>query len=103
MTAPVKIPLERNAQRTRVLMRGTIYSPVGAGTVWIRDISNEGALVTTDLKLSPDAELIFKRGPIFAAALVVRADVAGTALKFYRPLSDEQLTSAQLPLPHRED
>lgn len=38
----------RRGERRRVLMRGTVFSPDGAHVVWIRDISNDGALIVGD-------------------------------------------------------
>ena len=89
--------------RTRVLMRGVLFAPAGAVMVWIRNISSDGAHVTADDPLPADCDVILKRGPIFAAARIASSDSTGAGLDFYRPLTDEELGSAHLPLPHRDD
>ena len=103
MGAPSRISTERREQRTRVLMRGTIYAPTGAATVWIRDISSDGALISVDDPLPSGCDVIFKRGPIFAAASVAWSKGRNSGVQFYRLLSDEELESAHLPLPNRSD
>ena len=45
----------RNGARKRVLMRGTLFTPDGAYVIWIRDISNTGALVTCKDRLHSTA------------------------------------------------
>lgn len=94
---------DRKEQRTRVLMRGVLFSPTGAAMVWIRDISRDGAHVTADDPLPADCDVILKRGPIFAAARITRSDRGGAGIEFYRHLEDDELTSARFPLPHRDD
>ena len=103
MGAPTPISTTRREQRTRVLMRGTIYAPSGAATVWIRDISSDGALVSADDPLPAGCDVIFKRGPIFAAAQIAWSKGNNSGVQFYRLLSDEELASAHLPLPNRPD
>ena len=93
----------RREQRTRVLMRGTIYAPTGAMTVWIRDISHDGALISADDPIPAPCDIIFKRGPVFAAAQVAWSKERNAGIQFYRLLRDDELQSAQLPLPHRND
>lgn len=102
-TAAAAANSPRREQRTRVLMRGIVFAPEGAAMVWIRDISSNGARVTADDPLPADCDVIFKRGPIFAAAHVTRSDRSGASLQFYRSLDDQALNSARLPLPHRDD
>lgn len=103
MGAPSTTSTARREQRTRVLMRGTIYAPNGAVTVWIRDISNDGALVSADDPLSVGSDVIFKRGPIFAAAHVAWSKGNNSGVQFYRLLNDAELGSAHFPLPNRSD
>ncbi|MEO7277212.1 MAG: PilZ domain-containing protein [Sphingomicrobium sp.] len=93
----------RRSERKRILMRGTVYSPAGAFVVWIRDFSAQGALVAADDPLPTDCDVIFKRGALFAAAHVAWSNDSGAGLKFYRELSDSEVSSAELPLPHRDD
>lgn len=102
-TAAADFSPERREQRTRVLMRGTLFAPTGASVIWIRDISNEGALVQSDDPLPSGCDVIFKRGQIFAAAHVAWAKGKNAGIEFYRPLGNTELESAHLPLPHRDD
>lgn len=102
-TAAPTDPASPTDRRTRVLMRGVVFAPSGAAMVWIRNISSEGALVTADDPLPAQCDVILKRGPIFAAARVTTSDRSGAGLEFYRQLDDQELASAHLPLPHRDD
>lgn len=102
-TAASPVATPRKDQRTRVLMRGTIFSPDGAAVVKIRDISQDGANVSGDDPLPANCDVIFKRGEIFVAAHVRWADRTGAGLEFYRRLNDQELQSARIPLPHRDD
>ena len=86
-------------ERKRVLMRGTVYAPTGAHLVWIRDISRTGALVNSEGELTEDCDVIFKRGPIFAAAQVVWTKGTSSGLQFYRPLADDKLLLASVQVP----
>ncbi|MGH6728970.1 MAG: PilZ domain-containing protein [Sphingomicrobium sp.] len=102
-TAALPVAHPRKDQRTRVLMRGTIFSPDGAAAVKIRDISQDGANVCGDDPLPADCDVIFKRGAIFVAAHIRWSDRTGAGLEFYRRLNDEELQSAHIPLPNRDD
>ena len=93
----------RGQERKRVLMRGTVYAPTGAAVVWIRDISTEGAWVAAQDRLQSGCDIIFKRGPLFVAAHITRSDETGAGIKFYRSLTDDEVASAALPLPNRDD
>ena len=95
MTAqPIKSKRKEPPYRKRVLLRAIVYAPTGAHSVRIRDISNNGAQVASDDPLPPGCDLIFKHGPIFAAAQVawVKGNMAG--LQFYRPVDDTDLLRA---------
>jgi len=89
----------RKGARRRVLMRGTLFAPDGAYVIWIRDISTVGALVTCKDRLPTNCDVIFKRGPIFAAAHIAWANETGAGVKFYRDLSDDAVAAATLSLP----
>src|SRR6478672_9159668 len=102
-TVSREVQPSRTGARKRVLMRGTVYTPEGARTVWIRDISAKGALVMGDDRLPNDCDVIFKRGPIFAAGRIAWSNEIGAGLKFYRDLADWDVAAAVLPLPHRDD
>jgi hypothetical protein len=93
----------RKAERKRVLMRGTVFTPDGASAVWIRDISSTGALVAGADPLPVNCDVIFKRGPIFAAAHIAWSNETGAGLRFYRDLADCEVASAELPLANRDD
>lgn len=93
------IPAPLPRERKRVLMRGTVYAPGGAHLIWIRDISRTGALVSSETPLDEECDVIFKRGPIFAAAHVVWVKGGSAGLQFYRPLPEEKLLLASRPVP----
>lgn len=78
---------QRKTDRTRVLLKATLLTREGPREVRIRDLSSLGAQISADDALFESADVIFSRGPIFAAATVawVNGDKAG--LQFYRPLS----------------
>ena len=92
----------RKGARKRVLMRGTLFTPDGAFVIWIRDVSTTGALITSKDRLPTNCDVIFKRGPIFAAAHIAWANETGAGVKFYRDLSDDAIAAATLPLPHAD-
>ena len=96
-------PAARKGERRRVLMRGTVFSPDGAHVVWIRDISTDGALVAGDETLPANCDVIFKRGPIFAAGRIAWSNETGAGVKFYRDLADYDVAAAALPLANRDD
>ena len=72
-------------------MRGTLFAPDGAYVIWIRDISTVGALVSCKDALPINCDVIFKRGPIFAAAHIAWANETGRE-------SNSTATSATMPL-----
>ncbi|HZC38334.1 MAG TPA: hypothetical protein VE221_06640 [Sphingomicrobium sp.] len=83
--------------RKRVLLRGILFTPHGAQTVWIRDISPSGAQVTSEDRLPAGCDVILKRGGIFAAGRVVRSNEGGAEVTFYRDLDERDIASAVLP------
>jgi hypothetical protein len=92
----------RKGPRKRVLMRGTLFTPDGAFVIWIRDISANGALVSSKDRLPVDSDVIFKRGTVFAAAHIAWSNETGAGVTFYRDLTNEDLASAALPLPSHD-
>jgi len=98
-SAAPEIQPPRNGSRRRVLMRGTLFTPDGAFVIWIRDISTSGALVTCKDQLPIGRDVIFKRGPIFAAAHIAWSNETGAGVRFYRELTDDDVAAAALPLP----
>jgi hypothetical protein len=97
-TAAKRVQPARKPGRKRVLMRATVYAPDGAFTVWIRDISNGEAQVTSETRLPVGCDVIVKRGPLFAAAYIARSDANGAAIEFYRDLSDDEIESVLTPV-----
>lgn len=93
----------RKGSRTRVFMRGTVFTPVGASVVWIRDISNDGALVGGNDPMPPRGDIVFKRGDVFVAGFIAWANGNEAGVEFYRELTDAELDSARLPLRNRAD
>ena len=84
----------RTGARKRVLMRGMLFTPEGAFTIWIRDISAGGALVTCKDRLPANCDVILKRGGIFAAGHLAREKDDSMGVKFYRELSNDVLAAA---------
>ena len=77
---------ERNIQRKRVLMSGTLFTPDGAQRVRVRDLTAVGAQLQLDSNVSPGSDAIFKRGTLFAAAHVAWTRDLCAGIRFYRPL-----------------
>ena len=102
-TAAEDIQPPRKGARKRVLMRGTLFTPDGAYVIWIRDISTTGALISCKDRLPSNCDVIFKRGPIFAAAHIAWSNDTGIGVKFYRDLSEDAVATAALPLPSAGD
>ena len=80
-------------------VRGTVYGQNGAQLVWIRDVSRTGALVASETPLEEESDVIFKRGPIFAAAHIVWVKDNSAGVQFYRPLPEDQLLVASKAVP----
>ena len=95
--AAKKVQPARDVARRRVLLRGTLFTPHGPLTVWIRDIWPAGALVTSDDRLPADCDVVLKRGAIFAAAHIGRSKDSGAEIAFYRELADGDIASAVQP------
>jgi hypothetical protein len=101
-TVAKDVQAARKGERRRVLLRGTVFSPDGAHVVWVRDISTDGALVAGDDQLPTNCDVIFKRGPIFAAGHIAWSNDTGAGIKFYRDLAACDVAAAALPLPNRD-
>jgi hypothetical protein len=86
--------IARSARRRRVLVGATIIGASGSFQVRIRDLSNSGANLCADARLPAGADVIFKRGDLFAAAKVAWSDATTAGIKFYRKLSTEDVASA---------
>lgn len=95
--AAKKVPPPPAVARKRVLLRGILFTPHGAQTIWIRDISPVGALVTSEDRLQAGVDVILKRGGIFAAGRVIRSNEGGAEVTFYRDLDERDIASAVLP------
>jgi len=97
-TAAKRVQPARKPGRKRVLIRAMVYAPDGAFTVWIRDISNSEAQVTSETRLPVGCDVIVKRGPLFAAASVAKSDASGSVIEFYRDLSADEIESVLTPI-----
>ena len=86
-----KIKPGRETKRARVLMVGSLLTSDGAKRVTIRDISRTGAQIATDEPISPDCDVLFKRGTLFAAAHVAWVKQGEAGLSFYREISEEEI------------
>jgi hypothetical protein len=102
-TVAKDVQTNRKQERKRVLMRGTVFTPDGAFVVWIRDVSNNGAWVSAQDRLPTGCDIIMKRGPVFVAGRITRSDESGAGITFYRDLAADEVASAVLPLPNRDD
>ena len=89
-----RVQSPRNAKRVRVLMTGTVFTPDGARSVRVQDLSATGALVVSDASLAAGCDAIFKKGPIFAAARVAWSADYQAGLRFYRELTQSEIDSA---------
>jgi hypothetical protein len=76
----------RRSDRKRVLMRATLIAATGAQEVRIKDLTSEGAGVSTAVPLERGSDVILKRGDLFIAARVVWVEGTTAGLEFYRPL-----------------
>jgi hypothetical protein len=95
--AAKKVQPPSDVARRRVLLRGTLFTPHGAQVVWIRDISRSGALVTSEDRLPAGCDVVLKRGAIFAAGHIARANDSGAEVAFYRELEERDIASAVQP------
>jgi hypothetical protein len=82
-----------------VLLRASLFAPRGAYTVWIRDISASGALVTSSDRLPTGCDVVLKRGEFFAAGRISASTESGAELSFYRKLDEIEIESAVQPVP----
>ena len=94
MNAPASPIRPRAAKRTRVMLVATLYSPVGAHRVRIRDISQTGTRLVCDTAVPAECDTIFKRGPAFVAARVSWSTGREAGLKFYRELNSAELETS---------
>lgn len=88
-----KLECSRDVARTRVLMLATVVAPDGARQARVRDLSRSGAQLSLDGTLPVDSDVIFRRGPIFAAARVVWSNDGQAGISFYRDLLPDELDS----------
>ena len=85
----------RKIDRKHVLMRATIIAPDGIQEATVRDLSACGVHVACASPLTPESDVVFKRGTIFAAARVAWVKENGAGLEFYRHLKTTDLTRAR--------
>lgn len=93
----------RSAERKRVLMRATVLCARGNIQVRIRNISSSGALLNCSVGLFVGEDVIFRRGGIFVAAKIIRADKAELALKFYTQLLKSDMQTLFHPVIFEEN
>jgi hypothetical protein len=94
MSVHAKIDPPRQAGRTRVLISGALLTPEGTFKVRIRDVSRGGAQVICTDKVPAFCDVLFKRGPVCAAARVVWVNGGEAGLRFYRELSPDEIEGA---------
>lgn len=85
----------RSSNRKRVLMTATLFTPEGALSVRVRDLSAGGANVTSVQTLPASCDVIFKRGKLFAAGRIVWSKNYEGGVRFYRYLSSEEVAASQ--------
>lgn len=76
----------RASTRTRVIMKGIVFTPQGALHVRVRDVSSTGARVMAEVPILSDCDVIFKKGSLFVAARVAWSRNREAGLTFYREL-----------------
>lgn len=84
----------RVSTRTRVLMTAILITPDGPQKVLVRDLSQDGAQIYADRRLSDGLDACFRRGGIFVAARVTWCSNYEAGLKFYRTLSASEVKAA---------
>lgn len=91
MTAQTDVTGTRKPKPTRVLISCELLTPINTVRVTLRDISRTSAHVIGARTVPADCDAILRRGPLFAAVRVgsVKGDEA--LLKFYRPLTPEEI------------
>lgn len=102
-TAATDVDPSRNGTRKRVLIRGTLFSPLGTHVIWIRDISPSGALVSSQDRLPINCDVALKRGGMFVAGHVASSSDGGAEVKFYRDLRSTEIDSATVAAPSHHD
>jgi len=91
MSVHSKIQASRGTSRARVLMTGMLLTPVGNVKIVIRDISRSGAQVAIRDDIPNDCDVLFKRGPVYAAAHVAWVEDGEAGIRFYRELSPDEI------------
>ena len=81
-------------------MKATIFTPQGAAPVRVRDLSADGAFLSSTHPLPAAGDLIFKRGALFVAGQVVWSDTYQAGIRFYRSLSSQELAGSHHTVLH---
>lgn len=97
-TATAPVQSLRKVRRKRVFLAAKLFTSEGVSNVRVRDLSKSGARVFVARGLAADCDVIFKRGSIFAAARVIWSEGAEAGLRFYRELSDADVSSTLHPV-----
>ena len=75
-------------------MRATIITVDGAQSARVRDLTDTGAGIVSDLPLDEGTDVIFNRSNLLVAARVVWTHGTEAGLEFYRPVPLEELTGS---------
>ena len=76
----------QRAPRNRVVWNASIVTPRGDQQVRVRDLSETGVRVWCEYEIPALADVIFKRGNVFAAAHVMWVKGQEAGLEFYRAI-----------------
>lgn len=102
-TAATDLDPSRNGTRKRVLIRGTLFSPLGTHVIWIRDICPSSALVSSQDRLPTNCDVVLKRGGMFVAGRIASSSEGGAEVIFYRDLKSTEIDSATIAGPGHHD
>jgi hypothetical protein len=81
----------RKGKPTRVLISCELLTPINTMRVTLRDISRTTAHVIGARTVPVDCDAILRRGPLFAAVRVSSVTGDEALLKFYRPMSADDI------------
>lgn len=88
---PEKYPNSRDSKRTRVLMNASLFTPDGALSIRVKDISATGAHVQTESRMLSDCDAVFEKASLFVAARVTWTRDKEAGLRFYRLLTAQEM------------
>lgn len=91
MTVHAEVAGARKPKPTRVLISCELLTPINTVGVTLRDISRSSAHVIGARTVPADCDAILRRGSLFAAVRVECVKDNEAQLKFYRPLSVDEI------------